>query len=96
MNNKHFGIKIQPEIEQRRRKLSITKMYRRRDILILKDELELCDDGNVLSNKDNILKVGKFLGVESENCNKIPNNGWNMVDMETEGRFVLLSKHILK
>ena len=28
------------------------------------DELDLCDDGNVLSNKDKLLKIGKLLGVE--------------------------------
>ena len=39
------------------------------------DELDLCDDGNVLSNKDKLLKIGKLLGVESKTCNDILNQG---------------------
>ena len=44
------------------------------------DELDLCDDGNILSNKENLLKIGDLLPVEARNCNEIPNNGWNMAD----------------
>ena len=33
----------------------------------LTDELDLCDDGNILSNKENLLKIGKLLGVEARN-----------------------------
>ena len=44
-------------------------------------ELYLCDDGNILSNKDKLLKIGKFIGVEAKTCNEIPNNGFNMADM---------------
>ena len=44
------------------------------------DELDLCDDVNILSNKDNLLKIGKLLGVEAKTFNGIPNEGWNMAD----------------
>ena len=49
--------------------------------MILTDELYLCDDGNVLPNKDKFIEIGKLCGVESQTCNTIPNKGWNMVDM---------------
>ena len=45
-------------------------------------ELDLCDDGNILSNKDKLLKIGKLIGVEYKTCNEIPNRGWNMADRE--------------
>ena len=64
--------------------------------MILTDELDLCDDGNILSNKDNLLKIGKLLGVEAKSCNEIPNNGWNMADIIMEGRQLMKSKHIFK
>ena len=64
--------------------------------MILADKLELCDDGNVLSNKENLLKVGKLLGVEAKTCDEIPNNGWNMADMETEGRRIMQANQIFK
>ena len=49
-----------------------------------------------LSNKDNFLKVGKLLGFGFKNCDEIPNNGWNKVDMATEGRKLMQAKHIFK
>ena len=96
MNHKHFGIKIQSEIKQNKIKFNRTKIYNGRDILILTDELELCDDGNVLSNKDNLLKVDKLLCVEAKTCDEITNNGWNMAGIETEGRKNVQSKKIFK
>ena len=60
------------------------------------DELYLCDDGDILSNKDNLLGIGKLLGVEAKTCNEIPNNGWNMEDIKIEGRQLMRSKHICK
>ena len=86
INQKYFGIHIQSKIEHKKRKFNRTTIYRGRDKLSLTDELKLCDDVNVLSNKENLLKVGKLLGVESKTCSEIPNNGWNMEDTETEGR----------
>ena len=44
----------------------------------LTDRLDLCCDGNILSNKDKLLKNGKLLGVEEKTCNEIPNKGWNV------------------
>ena len=41
----------------------------------LTDELYLCDDGNVLSNKDKLLEIGKLLWVETKFCNEILNKG---------------------
>ena len=45
--------------------------------------MKQCDDVNFSSNKENLLKVGKLLGVESKTCDEIPNNGCNMSDIET-------------
>ena len=39
----------------------------------LTDELYLCDDGHILSNKDRLIKIGKLLGVEAKTFNVIPN-----------------------
>ena len=39
------------EGEQKKRKLNRTKIYCGRDRMSLIDELDLCDDGNILSNK---------------------------------------------
>ena len=43
-------------------------------------ELYLCGNGTILSNKDNLLKIGKLLGVKAKNCNEIPNKGLNIAD----------------
>ena len=58
--------------------------------------MKVCEDVNILSNKDNLLVVGKLLGVESKTCDWIPNNGYNMEDIETEGGKLMWSKQILK
>ena len=58
----------------------MTTIYLGIDRMNLKDELDLCGDGNILSSKDNLLKIGKLLGVEAKTCNQIPNKGWNVVD----------------
>ena len=62
----------------------------------LKYELGLCGDQNVWSKKENLLKVGNLLGVEDKTGDEIPNNVWNIVDMETEGTKLVQSKHIFK
>ena len=62
----------------------------------LTDELDLCDDGNILSNKEKLLKVGKLLGVDSNTCNEIPNNNWNTEDSKMEGRQLMRAKQIFK
>ena len=67
-------------------------IYCVRDRLILTDELGLCDDGNTLYNKDDLLKSGKLLGVESKTCDEIPNNNLNMADMDMEGRKLMWAK----
>ena len=41
---------------------------------------------NVLSNKENLLKVGKLLGVEYKTCDDVPNNCCIMADMKKSGR----------
>ena len=46
------------------------------------DELYLCHDGNVLSNKYTFIEIGKLLGVEAQTSNEIPDKGWNMVDSD--------------
>ena len=48
----------------------------------LTDEFDLCDDSNILSNKNKFLKISKLLGVEAKTCNKNPNKGQNMEDRE--------------
>ena len=73
-----------------------TIIYRGRYRLSLTDEIKLCDDVNVLSNKENLLKVGHLLGVESKTCDEITNNGWDLADMETEGRKLMQTNHIFK
>ena len=64
----------------KKRKFNRTTIYRGRDRTNLTDELDLCDNGNILSNKDKLFKFGKLLIVESKTCNEIPNKGWDMVD----------------
>ena len=68
------------DCEQKKGKFNRTTIYRGREIMSLTDELDLCDDGNITSNKDKLLKLGKLLGVESKTCNDILNQGWNMAD----------------
>ena len=41
-----------------------------------------------LSNKDNLLKIGKLIGVEAKICNEIPNKGWKMADKGMEGKIL--------
>ena len=49
-----------------------------------------------LSKKEELLKIGKFLGYYPKTCDDIPNNGWNVVGMEMEGRKLMQSKQIFK
>ena len=44
----------------------MTTIYHGIDRMKLTDELDLCGDRNILSNKDNFLKIGKLLGVEAK------------------------------
>ena len=60
------------------------------------DELGLYDDECILSKKKKLLKIGKALGVEAKTCNEIPNNGFNMADMEIKGIKLMQSKQIFK
>ena len=46
----------------------------------LTDYLDLCDDGDILSNKDKLLEICKLFGVEYKTFNEIPNEGCNMAD----------------
>ena len=64
--------------------------------MTLTDELDLCDDGYILTNKEKLLKIGKLLGVESKTCNEISNNVWNVADSQMEGRQLMRDKHIFK
>ena len=38
-------------------------MYRGRDRINLTEKLDLCDDGNILSNKDKFFEIGKLRGL---------------------------------
>ena len=40
----------------------------------LADEFDLCDDGNISSNKNKLLRV------EAKTCNETPSKVWNMAD----------------
>ena len=62
----------------------------------LTDEFYLCGYGNILYNKENLLKIGKLIGDEAKTCDEIPNNGCNIADMEIEGRKLLRDKQIFK
>ena len=74
--------------------MSRTKIYCGRYRLSLKVELGLCDDGNILSKKKKLLKIGNSLGIESKTCDYIPNNGWNEADVKTEVRKLVRSRQI--
>ena len=63
-----------------------------RDRTSLTDELDLCDDRYILSKKEKLIKIGKFIGVEAKICNEMPNKGCNMADMDTEGRKLMQYK----
>ena len=76
--------------------MNITTIYHGINRINLKDELDLCDDGSILSNKDKLLKIRKLLGVESKICDGIPNKVWNMADMDMKGRKLMRSKQIFK
>ena len=60
--------------------------------MILTDELDLFDDGNILSNKEKFLEIGKLLDVKAKTCNEILNNGWNVADIKMEGRQLMRAK----
>ena len=92
-NNNHSDVS---ESKQKKIKLNRTTIYHGRYRMSLSYELYLCDDGNILSKKDNSLKIGEFFWVEAKNCDEIPNNGWNMADMEIEGRKLMGSRKIFK
>ena len=58
--------------------------------------MKLCDDVNVLLIEDNLVAVGKLLGVEFKTSGEIPNNVWNTADIETKGRELMQSNQIFK
>ena len=60
------------------------------------DELDLCDNGNILSNKYKLLEIGKLLGFEAQTCNEIPNKVCNIADSKMEGRQLMRAKQIFK
>ena len=62
----------------------------------LTDELDLCYNGNILSNKDKLLKIVMLLEVEAKTCNEIPNKYCNMEDREMEGRQLMRAKNIFR
>ena len=62
----------------------------------LADELDLCYDENILSNKYKLLKVLKLIGAEAKTWDEIPNKYWAMADREMEGRKVMRAKQIFK
>ena len=49
----------------------------------------LCDDGRNLSNNKKLIKIRNFLGVEVNAGDYIPSSGWNMENLETEGRSLM-------
>ena len=73
-----FNQKLNKRKENFNRKTRYHGRYR----INMTDELDLCDDENILSNKDKLLTTGKLLGVEAITCNEIPNKGLNMTDRE--------------
>ena len=76
--------------------MDITKIYHGRDRMNLTCELDLCEDENILSNKDNLLNIGKLLRVEAKTYNEMPNKNWDMADSEMEGRKLMRDKQIFK
>ena len=58
--------------------------FRGKDIIILADNFNLCDDGKTLSNQKKLIKIRNFLGVEENSCDDIPKSGWNMENLDTE------------
>ena len=64
--------------------------------MTLTDELDSCGDGNILSNKERLRIIGKFLGVEAKTCNEVPNNGWNMADIKMKVRPLMQAKQNFK
>ena len=67
-----IGIHIQLEIEQKKIKMNRTTIYCRRNIMKLTDELDLCGDRNILSNKDKYLKLVSYLGLKPKLAMKYP------------------------
>ena len=76
--------------------MKITKIYGGINIINLTDEYDLCDDGNILSNNDRLLKIGNLPRVEAKNWNYISNKCWNTADGEMERRKIMISKQIFE
>ena len=54
--------RLNNKLKRRKVKLKRTTIYSGKDRMNLTDEMDLCDDGNILSNKDKLLKICKLLG----------------------------------
>ena len=50
----------------------MTKIYRGIDRMNLTDELDLCGDVNILSNKNNLLKICELLGLKPKLTMRYP------------------------
>ena len=66
------------ESENKRRKMNRKTAFRVKDIMILTEIFNLCDDGKHLPNKEKLIKICNFLGVEVNSCDEIPKSGCNM------------------
>ena len=60
-------------MEKKKIKLNRTKIYGGRYRMDLTYELDFFDYGDILSNKDKLIKIGTILGVEAKTCNDISN-----------------------
>ena len=67
--------------------------FRGKDIIILTDNFNLCDDGRHLSNNDKLIKIRNFLELIVNACDDITKSGWNMENLETGGISLLRAKH---
>ena len=85
-NNYHSDIS---EIENKPIILNIKTMFREKYIISLTDHFNLCGDGKHLSNKEKLIKIRNFIGIKPNACDEIPESGWNIYNLGTEGRSIL-------
>ena len=64
-------------------------MFREKYIISLTDHFNLCGDGKHLSNKEKLIKIRNFIGIKPNACDEIPESGWNIDNLGTEGRSIL-------
>ena len=83
-------------IEKKHILLDRKTMFHGENIIIMTYNLNLCDNGKHLSNKNNLIKIRNFIEFEVNACDEMPKSVWVMDNLHTERISFLQTKQIFR